>query len=442
VTRVLLETIGDLPYVREFDFASYDWFFSSELSRPNDISLYTSIDWFDEFTVSQLLLEGSRQTETDIFEPFVVKGVHHPAVIDLEEGIIELLAGRVFTEAEIENDSLVALVSQTFANANHLSVGSTFILESHIYDTFDPTGNFSGGADPNDPDASLLEVHEFELKVIGIFTPTVEMEGYIGYVDLVNHIELNARLYVPIGVTESSREIFFDYIRSYHPESLFAHYPPLAYNDVVFALYDSLDLANFYEAASALLPDFWMIDDLRSEFTAMSNSLVSLQGISNGIMVGVSIASVVVLGLLILLFLYDRKEEVGVYLALGEVKKNIVIQILVEVVIVSIIALSISLFIGNVVASTMTYSMLRQDLVYNPDVFPRQDLMQDLVRMGFSIQMTGEEMLVAYDVTLDGMTILMFSGAAMTIIALATILPIIYLTRLKPKDILIKASIG
>lgn len=442
VTREILEAIGDLSYVREFDFASYDWFFSSELSRPQDIALYTNIDWFNEFTVMQLLMEGSRQTEADIFEPFVVKGVHHPTVLDLEEGIIELIAGRVFTQAEIENDSLVALVSQAFANTNRLSVGSAFILESHIYDTFDPEGNFNGWADPNDPEGPLLEVHEFELEVIGIFIPTVEMEGDIAYVDLVNHIDLNVRLYAPIGVTESSREIFFDYIREFHPESLASHYPPFSYNDVVFALYDSLDLVDFYEAASALLPDFWMIDDLRNEFAAMSNSLTGLQGISNGILIGVSITSVVVLGLLILLFLYDRKEEIGVYLALGESRKNIVVQMLIETIIVSMVALSISLFIGNVMASSMTYSMLRQELIDNPDVVPNQDLMQELVRMGFSIQMTAEEMVAAYDVTLDGMTILMFSGAGVSIIILSTILPIIYLTRLKPKDILIKSSVG
>ena len=442
VTRDILEAIGSLSYVRAFDFADYAWLVSSELELPMDMALYSDVNWFDDYAIMQLLTMNSRRTETDIFEEFVVKGVHNPAVIDLEEGIIELLAGRVFTQPEMDNDSLVVMVSQAFADANQLSVGSTIILESHIYETFTPMGVFHGHFDRNEPNAPLLEAHEFELEVVGIFTPTVLMEDDITNVDLYNHVELNARLYVPIGVVESSHQRLVDYIEHFRPESVTSQ-TPLGYWDVIFALYDSLDIANFYEAASALLPDFWRIDDLRREFTAMSNSLVGLQGISTGIMIGVSIASIVVLGLLILLFLHDRKEEVGVYLALGDARKNIVIQMLLETVIISMIALSISLFIGNMIANTMTYSMLRQDLVYNPLVFPNQDMMiQCFNRMGFSIQMTAEEMLAAYDVTLDGMTILVFSGVAIAMIVLSTILPIIYLTRLKPKDILIKSSIG
>ena len=420
VTRVLLEEIGHLPYVRDFDFALYDWLDSSELELPMRTEL--------------------------MIEEFVVKGVHNRAVIDLEEGIIELLQGRLFTQEEMEAGSSVVLISQAFADINQLSLGSVFTLRRYIYDTFDVTGVFSGSFDPNQPDAPLLEVHEFDFEVIGIFASTIDVEAgeaSVSRVDWVNHAEFNARLYVPITAVESNRQMFYDYIHTFHPDSLAAHYSLLGVRDVIFALYDSLDIAPFHEAASALLPEFWMIDDLRSEFAAMSSSLVSLQGVSNGIIIGVSISSIVILGLLILLFLHDRKNEIGVYLALGELRKNIIAQMLIETIIVSIGALTISLFIGNMIASTMTYSMLRQDLIYNSRIIPSQDLMiQCFNRMGFSVQMRAEEMLAAYDMTLDGMTILMFAGVAIVMITLSTILPIVYLTRLKPKDILTKSSIG
>ena len=438
VTRELLETIGNLPYVRVFDFTVYDWFFSQELVYSDDVTPYLEIDWFaDDFTMAQF----TPAMKFNSFNVLRVNGIRNSAVTSLEEGIIELIEGRTFTQAEMEEGSLVVLISQAFANANQLSLGSTFVLESHIYETFNPFLNiFCGAFDYHSPDAALLEVHDFEFEVIGIFTPTVELKGSVMDDIFMNHVELNMRLYVPISAVESRHRLLDDYIQRFHPEALAERPSPIGYHEMIFALYDSLDLANFYEAASALLPNFWLIDDFRSEFAAMSTSLANLQGISNGIVIGVSIASVLILGLLILLLLHDRKGEIGIYLALGESRKNMIKQTLIEMLLISMIALSLSLFVGNIIAREMTHSILHQEL-HDHQLTPLT-VVRNITAIGFSIQMTTEEMLAAYDVTLNGMTILMFAGVAIVMITLSTILPIVYLTRLKPKDILIKSSIG
>lgn len=444
IPRELLETIGSLPYVRVFDYANYNWLFSENLVRPNDVTPYLGLDWFDEEAIRSNLKAG----DSDVFNTFnifTLTGIRNPAVTSVEEGVIKLLEGRVFTHVEMEEGSLVVLVSEAFADANQLELGSTFILESHIYETFDLFNNEFFGFHNNEPDAPLLEVHEFELEIIGIFTPIVEMIGHVEGEVFLTHIDLNLRLYVPISVVESSQRVLLDYIEAHHPESLDYHlFADIRHQDMVFALYDSLDLVNFYEAASALLPEFWMIDDFRSEFAAISTSLAGLQGISDGIVIGVAIASVAVLGLLILLFMYDRKGEVGIYLALGESRKNIIKQMLVETISVAMIALTLSLFIGNIIASEVTHSMLSQDLYHHNPLDARRSatIFRTIDTIGFSAHMTSEEMLAAYDVSLDGTTILIFIGVATGMIILSTILPIIYLTRLKPKDILIKSSIG
>jgi putative ABC transport system permease protein len=441
LTSDLLEEIGSLPYVRAYDFATFGWFYSNDLNFPTDLTPYLDVYWLEDEGLMQMLTLNSYRSESEgAFEILSVKGIYNPNVIDLEEGIIELVAGRVFTEEEIINNQPVVLLPEGFAKANNLAVGSTFPLEARIYDTFTFTNSFSGYFEAG---ASLIDSKEIELEVIGIFAPTVVMDDDANGVNLDNHIQLNGQLiYAPHGVARLSRSILFDYVETHHPEDL-SYHPLYDYRDVIFALHDSLDLEAFNLAATVLLPDFWQVTDLSHEFDAISNSMAVMQEIANGMMIGVPVASLTVLGLLIVLFLRDRKGEIGIYLALGESKRNVMVQIVIEVVTVSVFAIVLALFMGHLLSDQIAISMLRQDLIDNPNVFPNLNSnVRDFNAMGFSTHMTGEEMLEAYSVSLDTVTIVIFFSVAMGMILLAVMLPAIYLMQFNPKDILMKASVG
>ena len=439
LTAELIKEIGFLPYVRAFDFAIYGGFLSSELSPTLDSTPYLDIDWLYEDVLMEYLITDDTHT-SDGFESFIVKGIHYPNILDMEEGIIELISGRVFTKEEIENGSFVALLPQGLAKANNLEVGSTFTLESRIYNTYcDQTGAFSGsslfGAD-------LLISKEIEFEVIGIFAPTVIMDSEANFINLLNHTELNGRrIYIPIDVARVRNNLLVEHISIYYPEELYYH--GQEYSDILFALYDPLDLEKFNAMATELLPDFWMIHDLTHEFDAISNSMIDMQDIANWILIGVSIASLIVLGLLVVLLLHDRREEIGIYLALGESKINVIFQMIIEIATISLIAIVLALFIGNILSEYITITMLRQELIYNPNLLPNLNMsVRDFSGMGFALHMTGEEMLKAYSVSLDGSTIFICFGATIGMIILSIIFPMIYLIKINVKDILTKAKIG
>jgi len=438
ISSDLLESIGSLPYVRAFDYAVYGDFFSTSLSFSTDSSLYSEVDWLIEEVALENLSVGSHRSQGHGFERFLVKGIYNPNVIDLEEGLIHLESGRIFTSEEIENGSHVALLPQALADANHLEVGSTFTLEARVYDTRH-FGAFSGLFEQGSP---LLVTEGIEFEVIGTFTPAVTMDREALNIDVANHMELNRRIYVPISVARLPQEMRLEHVQIYYPEEVDDH-ENFEYLDILFVLHDPLDLGNFSDAASEFLPDFWQIVDLTYEFAAISNSMAALQEVANGIVIGASVAALIVLGLLILLFLHDRRSEMGIYMALGEPRRKVIYQMLIEVVMVSMVSMSLALFIGYQISSQMTYQMLRQELVESQTIFPNQDRSgRDFNSMGFGIQMTGEEMLEAYSVALGGTTMLIFFISAVAMIVISTIIPIIYLTRLEPKNILMKSSLG
>ena len=447
-SSTIFEIIGNLPYVRTFDYAVYAPFFSNELVYSIDLSPYSQIDWLTEAVFkSKLEFWGPSIIHhyfydiTDL-EQFYVKGVYNYNVVDEQEGLINLISGRVFTQEEAETGAHVVLIPQAFAEANNLEIGSVFALDMHIFDTYCFEGYFGGFFEP---DAPILNTETIELEVIGIFQPTVVMDETANMRDVEMHIRLNMRMYVPVQVTKMNHYFQTEHIREFYPNDLERfevsglQHRFFIYTDVMFVLYDSLDLARFNEAASAYLSEFRYIHDLRHEFSEITNSMAGLQGISNFIIVGVSISSLVILGLLILLFLHDRRKEIGLYLALGESKKGIVVQMLVEVISLAILAMGLSLFIGNILADRITNEMLLQDIT---SFSPTMDIgANDFREMGFATYLTGEQMFEFYAVNLDISVMILFIGVSTTMILISTILPILYITRLSPKEILMQAKI-
>ncbi|MDZ4907314.1 FtsX-like permease family protein, partial [Clostridium perfringens] len=70
----------------------------------------------------------------------------------------------------------------------------------------------------------------------------------------------------------------------------------------------------------------------------------------------------VILSLIIILSLKDRRYEIGVLMSMGESRLKIISQLLVEIMIVACIAFSISTFTGNAVAQKIGTNLLQNEV--------------------------------------------------------------------------------
>jgi len=430
LTPDIFEAIGNLPYVQAFNYSVIGRdFFSRELILPRESQIYSINELSDLIEFSFQALERYNPNVEDI-QAFRLKGVSHPAIIDIEEGVLDLVQGRTFTTEEMSRSDNVALISEAFAQANNLQLGDTFYLENIIFDEFM---------------IEELAINQIELEIIGIFTPTVELHSESDLLDIENHVSLSSLIYVPIDIAKTSTYFALDYFQEHNMALFFElEEQEILYEDIIFVLYDSLDLTNFNERATEIIPDFWRMNDLTDAFSDMNASMETLQDIALLIIVGSVVASIIVLSLLIVLSLHDRREEIGTYLALGERKIYVILQIFIELFATATIAIILSLFIGNILASNISQEMLRNDLVANTN---DERLIQmggwnNFNTMGHGFEMTTDEMLEAYSVSLDTPTILTFFSSFTITILFSTIIPVFYLVKLNPKEILMKGVIG
>ena len=168
-------------------------------------------------------------------------------------------------------------------------------------------------------------------------------------------------------------------------------------------------------------------------------------GIADFILLGTLLAAVIILILLIMLLTRERRREIGIYLALGEQKKKIILQMLLEVFVVTIIGMTLAFGIGSFLANELSEIMIINELQANRD--------ENQIRSGImgvpegnvfwsmgipSVELTIEEMMTSFDNSLSFNTVVIFYLSGLTVVTLATSVSVIYIVKMNPKKILLE----
>lgn len=349
---------------------------------------------------------------------FPIKGVQYAPILDIVNGNATLVNGRTFNESEITNADYVALISDKVAELNNIFVGDVIYLQN----------TFSIWKEDN----TVEEVkRDIALEVIGIFTPKVEQseENNGGWID---YTPFN-RIYVPNGVVHAENRWMNEQYAIAYPDSNIKI--DQIYITPTFVLNNPEDVESFRTEAKNLLPDYYKVTVSSDAYDSVAGPIKFIGSLSNIILYVAIGATILILSLVVILFLRDRKHELGIYLSLGESKSKVVGQILIEVLSIAIIAITLSLLTGNSIAESTSQSMmdLRNEITGNTDnggviykdmgYYPTNGVTEDDVLEAYKIEFSWDYVLILY-------------GVGLGTVLLSSIAPMIYILRLKPKKIM------
>ena len=85
-----------------------------------------------------------------------------------------------------------------------------------------------------------------------------------------------------------------------------------------FVLNSTDDVEAFKQEAGALLPQYYRVVANTDQYEQIAGGFTRLGVIANYIVIIASIATIFIISLVVLLFLRDRKQELGIYLSLGK----------------------------------------------------------------------------------------------------------------------------
>ena len=317
-----------------------------------------------------------------------------------------LVDGRHITTDDLGSN--VALIEQTLAEDNELAVGDTITV-----------------ANPSDEETTIT------LEIVGIYETTSTGSNMGMHFTALNPYNT---IYVPYSAANTLKgEDYEDTIDS-----------------AIYYLEDPLYVDSFIAEAeknSSIDFDTFTLNADTQMYDQMMEPIENVASFSKNIVLLVSIAGSIILGLIVMMGIRERKYEMGVLLALGEKKWKLIGQFVVEILLVAVLSLGIATVSGDVVANAISDQLLAQETAVT-----ESSTMPDSFNKGFgqgpgggmnapggpggqgssSMADTAAEL----DVSVTGKDIGILSGIGLLIALVATLIPSLSVLRLQPKTIL------
>ena len=258
----------------------------------------------------------------------------------------------------------VALVHQDFANRNNLSIGDYIVLK-----------NIEGNS------------IEIKVQIIGIFTSTRKSnsEEYMDTTNLFENI-------IFIDLNTSSKLIYETDSNS-------------QYGD--FEVDDPGELDNLISEMKKIENVNWdncKITKNDSSFKNTKEALAGIQKIVSTAIITIFIISIILIVLILNLWTKHRINEIGILLSVGISKKDIILQQIIEILMVSVPAFILS-FLTSSIATKIVGSKLISSITNS------------------------------IEISVNVFDWLLVSGIGLLIILVSTIISIYQITKIKPRDI-------
>lgn len=412
VSLGIIKKLGESPYVSYYDYNQEMYLATEKWSDYDDSS--------------------RKKSEEELAMPssLYLKGVNYGPLLAIKEKQIELVEGRTPTADEISQGKKVAVISKELAAANNLRVGDQMAIDN-IYYEVSQTGERS-------PEPSFKQ--ELPLEIIGLFTPLIiEREESKEKSDLdfsreyQDYLSYNT-IYLANEIVSTLMLDYFQKRAAITPDDWTEEdvkresglYTPL------FVLKSAEMAENFKLEAQPLLPKYYQVLTASDQYQAVAGSLNGMKKMATSVLLVSAGATIFILSLVVLLFLRDRKQEIGIYLSFGEARWKIVGQIVAEVLMVGVVAISLSVVSGNLLAKGFSSSLLA---INTPAA--TQSMESFVPTFIATSGVSAGDVASSYEVSLSPGYVGLFYLVGIGTMLFATVLPTIYLLRLNPKKILL-----
>jgi len=340
----------------------------------------------------------------------------HSELMDgFSNGNLRLESGRHLTA----DDHRAVLISDELAEYNNLTIGDTVKI--------------SGTSTHGVPDATL------ELEIIGIFSGTRGIGGFLQSDVPSNRLIID----MEILMEEYERSNFFGTgVAGSLPGafSVSVHNP----NDIQ-RVYD--EISNLPEVDGK---DFTITMGAEG-FEGISDSLGSLQGLVYTLLVIIVAVSVAILAILLTIWTRGRVKEIGIFLANGIRKKEIILQFILEVLVIAVVAFAASLPIGQLTAAgagdfvltqfTATQELRNEQLDGASEyAFNEGGIVLMQAETGLMNESTIENTLDMVDVGVHGRDLMWVYVIGLPVVIGSVLIASYPVVKLKPKEILTKMS--
>ena len=311
------EKIAKLDNVKSYSFES-----SASAMAKEGITAITSSDSSEDSSETTDAGGGPaggmggnpQMTQAD----FQISGVSATAQNStFSDGTAKITDGEGIDDSDKSTNNVV--IDSTLAEANDLTVGDTFTITS-----------------TEDEDTT------YEMTVKGIYESS----------------ETSSSMGMKFNFMNPSNTLYTSYTFA---NELNGTSDDNTIDSAIYTLSDPDEMDEFLEKAEKLIDtDTFSLQTNDSMYQSMLEPLNNVASFSKNVVLLVAVAGIIILTLIIMITIRERRHELGVLLSLGESRSKIILQLFTEVAICMILALGVASISGNVVANAVGQQLLDQ----------------------------------------------------------------------------------
>lgn len=256
---------------------------------------------------------GNRQTGD-----FTITGVSSSAdYSSFSDGTATLEDGEALTADDAGTNNV--LIEETLAESNGLSVGDTFEL--------------------TDSDGE----NEVTVTVKGIYSTTESASGIAAQVSMLNPVNTIYSYYTLANTLSGNTDEY-------------------TVDSAIYTLSEPSKVTAFTKAAEKLIDtDTYDLTTDDQLYQSMITPLENVSSFAKNIVILVAVAGIIILTLIVMLMIRERRYEIGVLLSMGESRAKMIFQFFTEMFVTMLIALVIATFTGNIVGNVVGNQLLSQE---------------------------------------------------------------------------------
>jgi putative ABC transport system permease protein len=254
---------------------------------------------------------------------FQISGVLDLSMLsDFSEGTAKITSGEAISEADKNTNKVV--IEKSLAEANELKVGDTF----KITDSED-------------------ETKTYELVIKGIYE-TSENGDSLG---------------MRFNFLNPANTLYTSYTFA---NTLKGDDATGTIDSASYTLEDPKEMDSFVKAAEKLIDtDSFSLQTNDQAYQQMLQPLNNVASFAKNIVILVAAAGVIILTLIVMMTIRERRFEIGVLLSLGESRFKVVLQFFSEMIVCMLFALVIAGFSGNIVGNVVGEQLINQQTTAN-----------------------------------------------------------------------------
>lgn len=379
------------------------------------------------------------EQQKSVLEGSYIRGVNNTEFTDLLLENIYLVEGRSFTREELENGSRVAIICKDYQYTPEFC---------SILKKKDNSSNSSYICQRNLTEIKIGDKIPFDTKVVnedGTITEYQTMYEIIGFFISEDYNQnqstyprggLDLNIYAPQKTLEDELAYRVDELQL--PKNSQSTFSSILNYLYMLDTPDMDSLEAFCERINQRLVEEGLDDYIAvssaDTYEAVAGPLEGLRTIARIVLTVSILVSIIIITLVNILFLRERRYEMGILSSIGEKKQNIVLQIVLEVLIIGMLATSCSIFAGNTVGDRVSNKIL------DIQTKTQQEVIEKKLQSVHSINVenvTSKMVVQQYDVQLNVENIVFIYLSCATVLIITSLGSSYYVLRMKTKDILL-----